>query len=157
MLIIFFDAGPVLIGLAVVFLALVGALESALPVLTVIIWVVFGLFCLFAMVIPFSEDTIGIRVGRRVINVIVYAGTLTMLGFALADFLSSITAAANLTGVEGLFEFIFEVLFGIIGMMIVSTGLVGALGWLCSEDSNCPWGIRLVVAIAANIAYLVIC
>lgn len=42
MIIIFFDAMPIILAAAVIIFGLVGVLESIMPVLTVIAWILFG-------------------------------------------------------------------------------------------------------------------
>lgn len=156
MIIIFFDAMPLILAAAVIIFGLVGALESIMPVLTVIAWILFGVVCIFTVAISLDNENTEGKVGRKIVNLILNIVILIILGLELNGFLSSVNEAAAAGGLSGMFEFVINIIFGGMGFLIIGT-IFGAVSlWLCSYESDVPWGWRMAASVAAVIAYFVI-
>ena len=142
----FFDGGMILAIIAMLVLAVVGILQQAFPVITVILWIIFGLSAaLSGYVTLFDPDT---KIVRRIVNFIVNAVAYVFIGFVLADYIESLNKAMEMGGINGFFEFILAGVFGAAGLMLMSAGL-GFAGYnVINDDSNFPYGVRLAVSIA---------
>lgn len=156
MIILFFDAAPLLLALCVIIFALVGLLESALPVLIVIFWVLFGLVCIFAVIYVLGDETSEGMVGRKIVNMVITLATLVILGLEMNGFFVSVTEAAAMGGFTGMLEFVLRIIFNGMGFLIVATILGAASGWLCSDETDVSWGVRVAVNVGLLIAYFVL-
>lgn len=96
------------------------------------------------------------KTGRKIVDLILNALIMLALGLELNGFLSSVNEAAAAGGLSGMFEFVLTIIFGGLGFMIVGTILGAVSLWLCSYESDVPWGLRMAVCVAAIIAYFIL-
>ncbi|MBQ1736502.1 MAG: hypothetical protein II038_16870 [Lachnospiraceae bacterium] len=143
----FFDGGMLVVLFVMLLLAVVGVLQQALPVISVILWIIFGLSAaLSAYLTLFDSET---SIPRRIINFIVNAVAYVFIGLVLAAYIGSLNKAMDMGGINGFFEFILVGIFGAVELMLVSVGLAYAGFYLVDDDANLPYGARLAIAVAA--------
>lgn len=143
----FFDGGMVLMILAMLLLAVVGILQQAFPVISVLLWIVFGLAAgISAFLTLFDSDA---SIPRRIINFVINAIAYVLIGIVLASYIGSLRNAMDTGGLNGFFEFILVGIFGAVELMLMGTGLSYAGFYVVDNDAKFPYGVRLGIAIAA--------
>ena len=71
--------------------------------------------------------------------------------------MGDIQAAANAPGIEGLFEFILEIIFGGMVFVFISCGLMCAASCVFDEDIiSLSYGLRVAIAIGALVIAAII-
>ena len=121
-----FDVGPILFGLLILIMGLVGTLMEALPVIEAIYWILFAILCVGALWMVIADDfrSLAHRLGFGA----VLAGCLLFMGILSGQFFASVVAAYGDGGFAGFFELLFTVfggvfvwLFGFMAATYVST------------------------------------
>ena len=107
----FFDLGPVIFGLLILIMGLVGKLMEALPVIEAIYWILFAILCIGAlwMVVTDGFPSLAHRLGFGA----VLAGCLLFMGILSSQFFASIVSAYGDGGLNGFFELLFTVIGGV--------------------------------------------
>lgn len=99
---IIFDIGPILLFLAVLFLALADCVAEAMPIIIVIYWIVFVLSTIFLLFLTIAEE------GKyRLAKTIMIIVSRIMMIFLSIGFLGVISQSAS----EGVFSFILVAVF----------------------------------------------
>lgn len=143
----FFDGGMIVVLFAMLLLAVVGILQQALPIISVILWIIFGLSAaLSAYLTLFDPET---SIPRRIINFLINAAAYVLIGLVLAAYIGSLNKAMEMGGLNGFFEFILVGIFGAVELMLVSCGLAYAGFYLVDDEARFPYGVRLGIAAVA--------
>lgn len=144
---IFFDGGMVLTIVAMLFLALIGILQQAFPVITVILWILFAVSAgASGFLALFNSDT---TIPRRILNFIINVVSFIFIGIVLNDYIVSLQNAMDMGGINGLLEFILVGIFGAVEVMLMGAGLSYAGLYIADDDATLPYGVRIGIAIAA--------
>ncbi len=143
----FFDGGMVLSIIAMLFLALIGLLQQAFPVITVILWILFAVSAgVSGFLALFNSDT---TIPRRIINFIINVVSFIFIGIVLNEYIVSLQNAMDMGGINGLFEFILVGVFGAVEVMLMGAGLSYLGLYISVDDATLPYGVRIGIAIAA--------
>lgn len=146
--VLFLDGGMLATMFIMGLLVIVGALEQALPVITVILWIIFGAAVLFGGFMAFADDTTD-SFFRKFINLLVHLAGCAIIGCVLHSYIEALNNAMNMGGINGFFEFILVGVFGAVELMLTSA-VLGYTGMMpMDSESTMPYGLRLTCAIAA--------
>lgn len=139
-MIIIFDAGFFLAALLMVILGLLGMVEQAMPTITVIMWIVFGVSAIGCSCMAIGKEE---SLWKRIVNFVVNAIAHTYIGIVLADLLKSLNTSSG-------FDFIGNLIAGGIVMFFGAGLLLYAVGTLIDfdDDSSWPYGLRLALTVA---------
>lgn len=112
----FFDLGPVIFGLFILIVGLVGNLMEALPVIEAIYWILFAILCIGALwlVVTDGFPSLAHRLGFGA----VLAGCLLFMGILSSQFFTSMVTAYGDGGLNGFFELLFAVFGGVFVWLI---------------------------------------
>ncbi len=143
-MIVIFDLGYFIIAVLMVILGLFGIVEKAMPVLSVLTWIVFAISAIGLSVMALGQED---NVGRRIVNLIVNVIAHVLIGIVLADLLHSLKTTSG-------FDFIGTILIGGFVMYFGAGFLLFAVGRLINFDyeSTLPYGVRLTLTLALLIA-----
>lgn len=143
-MVIIFDAGFFLAAIAMVILGLLGMVEKAMPTITVIMWIVFGISAIGCSCMAIGKEE---SLWKRIVNFIANAIAHTYIGLVLADLLKTLNESSG-------FDFIGNLIAGGIVMFFGAGILLWAIGTLIDfdDESSWPYGLRLALIVAFLIA-----
>lgn len=148
----FFDIGPIVIGIFLLFFGLVGKLMEALPVIETIYWILYAILCIGALWLLFSDEypSKGYRIGHG----ITLTGCLLFMGIISNQFFRSIVAAYGEGDLNGFFNLVFTV---------IGNGFVWFFGFLAAtyvaiilplKEGETMTAPRMVLSVLATVGLL---
>lgn len=153
--VVFFDGGMVALVVIMLILAGIGALVQLLPTITVIAWIIFALSIVLSIYMTIADDSTD-SVSRKIVNLIVQGVMFYLIGVVLKDYFDSLNKALEAGGINGIFDFVAEGVFGGVVLALISSGL-GYLGMnLYENETGWSYGARLAAAICATIAVVML-